>query len=215
MTALQGMTVVMVSCGGYHSACLTSDGRVMTWGYGAYGQLGLGLGTTAMSEPCEVAMLHGKEIGRVVCGQNHTLFLSRDGHVLVCGNNYFGQLGLPAGMDYVTPSQKNDDQFVPTPVPALENTVITQAACGETFSLFLTSQGELLAAGLLERDEDEFEKNREVSKLRSVPCPEPVLSITAGSRFALLLTTTSHVFLWKPAGHDNPCAVPFSCGHDF
>lgn len=77
----------------------------MTWGHGAYGQLGLGLGTTSMSEPCEVATLRGKEITRVVCGQNHTLFLSRDGHVLVCGNNYFGQLGLPAGMDYVTPSR--------------------------------------------------------------------------------------------------------------
>lgn len=99
-------------------------------------------------------------------------------------------------------------------MPALQNTVITQAACGETFSLFLTGKGELLVAGLLERDEDEFEKNREVSKLRVIPCPEPVLSITAGSRFALLLTTPSHVFLWKSAGHSGS-SVPFSCGHDF
>ena len=96
---------------------------------------------------------------------------------------------------------------MPTPIPALENTVVTQAACGETFSLFLTSENNLVVAGMLEYEEAEFEKNLDRTKPHVVPCPESVLSIAAGSRYALLLTTPTlanttetHVFLWKAAG---------------
>lgn len=93
--------MVAMSCGGYHSACVTSDGRVFTWGYGAYGQLGQGLDTTVLYEPREVSILRDKNIVSVVCGQSHTVFLSRDGQTYSCGNNYYGQLGLQQGVDYV------------------------------------------------------------------------------------------------------------------
>lgn len=108
VAALENTTVVLISCGGYHSACITSDGRVLTWGHGAYGQLGQGLETTTLNAPREVEAVRGKEIVDVICGQNHTLFLSREGRVLACGNNYFGQLGLSAGVDYVTLSLPSD-----------------------------------------------------------------------------------------------------------
>ena len=33
---MEGARVVMVAAGSYHSAASTSEGEVMTWGYGAY-----------------------------------------------------------------------------------------------------------------------------------------------------------------------------------
>lgn len=42
ITALSGLEVVAIACGGAHSACLTARGRVYTWGKGRYGRLGHG-----------------------------------------------------------------------------------------------------------------------------------------------------------------------------
>ena len=40
--ALAGERIVSVSIGGYHTACVTAGGDVLTWGRGTHGQLGLG-----------------------------------------------------------------------------------------------------------------------------------------------------------------------------
>lgn len=95
--------------------------------------------------------------------------------------------------------------------------MVTQAACGETFSLFLTSEGTLVVTGMLECEETEFEKNRDFVTPHAVPCPEPVIAIAAGSRYALLLTTPTptnttdtHVFLWKASGSADTPSVPLS-----
>jgi E3 ubiquitin-protein ligase HERC2 len=42
ITALSGLEVVAIACGGAHSACLTARGRIYTWGKGRYGRLGHG-----------------------------------------------------------------------------------------------------------------------------------------------------------------------------
>ena len=52
------MGVVQVSAGENHSAALTVDGRLLTWGRGKYGQLGLGDFYSKQS-PCNVKALAG------------------------------------------------------------------------------------------------------------------------------------------------------------
>lgn len=39
--ALQGKEITSVSCGGCHSAVLTSKGELYTWGWNHFGQLGM------------------------------------------------------------------------------------------------------------------------------------------------------------------------------
>jgi alpha-tubulin suppressor-like RCC1 family protein len=39
---LQGVTVARVACGWRHSAAVTDNGRVFSWGWSKYGQLGMG-----------------------------------------------------------------------------------------------------------------------------------------------------------------------------
>lgn len=42
IVSLHGFGIVQVDCGEYHSAALSVDGRVWTWGRGKHGQLGNG-----------------------------------------------------------------------------------------------------------------------------------------------------------------------------
>lgn len=47
IVALWMLGIVQISAGDNHSAALTADGRVLTWGRGKYGQLGTGSVETA------------------------------------------------------------------------------------------------------------------------------------------------------------------------
>lgn len=99
--SLKNTIILLIACGGSHSACLSSTGNVYTWGNGSYGQLGQGLDCEMIAEPRIVSKLKGKDIVSIVCGQNHTMFLSSSGLVYACGNGYYGQLGLTQRVDYV------------------------------------------------------------------------------------------------------------------
>ena len=88
--------VVMVSAKSHHSACVTRQGSVWTWGFGASGQLGIaGTYRRQESTPQRVYCTH---MGRspdimVSCGAHHTLVLTAAGQVWSCGSNRYGQIG--------------------------------------------------------------------------------------------------------------------------
>ncbi|XP_054996003.1 probable E3 ubiquitin-protein ligase HERC6 [Sorex araneus] len=67
--ALQELGVVFISCGGQHTAVLTQDGKVFTFGDNTYGQLGHG---SDRSGPRPVEGLGGP-VSQVDCGSKHTL----------------------------------------------------------------------------------------------------------------------------------------------
>lgn len=89
ITSLNHSRIVDVAAGQYHSAALTADGRIYTWGWGIHGQLGHG---TCDNEyyPRHVQM---KEVVvQISAGHAHTLILSEEGKVYGFGSNAFGQL---------------------------------------------------------------------------------------------------------------------------
>ena len=63
ITPLAAAGVVQVSCGEGHSAALLADGRLMVWGQGKYGQLGLG-NYLNVDSPQHVrgTSLHGRQV---------------------------------------------------------------------------------------------------------------------------------------------------------
>ena len=64
--------VTAVSAGGYHSLAVTSDGRVLAWGWNAAGQLGDG-STTNKSGPGWVHLPAGTRVTAVAAGGYHSL----------------------------------------------------------------------------------------------------------------------------------------------
>ncbi|XP_034043932.1 probable E3 ubiquitin-protein ligase HERC3 isoform X2 [Thalassophryne amazonica] len=90
---LRSQKVVYISCGDEHTAALTRDGGLFTFGDGSWGQLGHG-STNNELLPRRVQDLMGIEVSQIACGRHHTLaFVPSTGMVFSFGCNSHGQLG--------------------------------------------------------------------------------------------------------------------------
>ncbi|XP_078259608.1 putative E3 ubiquitin-protein ligase HERC3 isoform X3 [Rhinoraja longicauda] len=67
-------STIFISCGEEHTAVLTKDGFVLTFGAGAHGQLGHN-STRDEIKPRLVGGLFGKKVSQIACGSYHTLAL--------------------------------------------------------------------------------------------------------------------------------------------
>ncbi|CAN0487994.1 unnamed protein product, partial [Ectocarpus sp. 12 AP-2014] len=95
-----GALVIRAACGRDHSAIITNDGRIWTFGSGLHGQLGLGTVGETSSIPTVVDALMGvgtmrpdgsfTGIEAVACGAWHTAALSTTGDVYTWGWARFG-----------------------------------------------------------------------------------------------------------------------------
>ena len=125
-----------VSANGYHTACVTKDGELFTWGEGQYGKLGHG-DETNQRTPKRVDALVGVKAIQVSCGLCHTAFCTEDGKVYAFGRGEKGQLGHG---DW-------EDKSSPALVQALVGKHIIQVQCGGYHTMALTSSGYLFTWG--------------------------------------------------------------------
>jgi alpha-tubulin suppressor-like RCC1 family protein len=89
---------VAIDAGDDHTCAVTSQGRVMCWGYNEYGQLGDGT-KASRSIPVE-AQGFADGITAVAAGWGHTCILMDGGGVKCWGNNQNGQLGYGQDAEY-------------------------------------------------------------------------------------------------------------------
>ena len=90
--ALAGVVIRHVACGSYHTAAISVDGELYTWGGGMYGKLGHG-NETGQPKPLLVQSLRGMPIAQVSCGSRHTLALLETGVVYSWGDRDNGVCG--------------------------------------------------------------------------------------------------------------------------
>jgi hypothetical protein len=103
VTALLKQKIIKAAGGGMHSAAITEDGTLFTWGTTMYGRLGEGSpnGDTVFT-PTIVKSLQGRFVADVACGRSHTAVLVNEageapggGTVVYCfGDDEAGQLGV-------------------------------------------------------------------------------------------------------------------------
>ncbi|KAL7469560.1 hypothetical protein ACHAXS_009813 [Conticribra weissflogii] len=95
---LSNETFVDVAAGLFHSAAITTDGFLVTWGCGRFGQC-LYPGQNQEGNDSKKFSVgrwrtpDGSKLVQVVCGRRHTTILDELGRVWSLGDNKYGQLG--------------------------------------------------------------------------------------------------------------------------
>jgi alpha-tubulin suppressor-like RCC1 family protein len=131
--------VIAVAGGNQHSAALTGDGHVLTWGGNSNGQLGNGtfepsfVPTYVLNDYDDVFA----DVTDIASGANHLLLLTEENELFAWGKNENGQLADNSPASYNRPIRIN----------GLPSDRIIQIAAGDTHSMVLLDNGEIWSWG--------------------------------------------------------------------
>ncbi|KAM9398503.1 LOW QUALITY PROTEIN: putative E3 ubiquitin-protein ligase HERC6 [Salvelinus alpinus] len=162
------------------------------WGDGSSGQFGLNFEN--VSVPI-AGNIFSDKVTEIVCGEQHTLFLTVDGRILSCGRNSKGQLGR----------QRNINSKLPAPVEGLG--AVVSVACGQDHSVAVCASGQVYSWGA----GGEGQLGIALTTVSKVPRPRPVripsplpitvIQVACGNSHSLALTEGGQVFSWGLNSH--------------
>lgn len=187
--ALLGQRVTAAACGSAHSACVTSEGALFTWGRGRYGRLGHGTAEDA-SRPRRVHALVGWRVVQVACGSGdaQTLCLTDDGTVWAWGDGDYGKLGRGG----------SDGCRVPVRIEALADVGVCRVFCGSQFSAALTRSGSVFTWGkgdYFRLGHGNSEHVRRPKRVQALSASR-IVSLAVGSLHCLACSERGEVFAW-------------------
>jgi alpha-tubulin suppressor-like RCC1 family protein len=194
----------------------TTQSIPYAWGSDSFGQLGNGTTTPASAQspdndynaiPLDVGADEPPSVtyADIATGGLHTLAIGSDGNLYSWGANEFGQLGLGTSNtnDSDTPEMIPPDEFPSGTTFGQGATTVDQVAAGSSFSLALTSTGQLYSwgsnfSGQLGNGTTSSTGNP-TPALVSSPVGSPGLTYTqiaAGANFALALGSDGNIYAW-------------------
>ena len=183
--ALKDVVVVQVSSGARHSAAVTEDGVLYTWGSGTDGKLGHG--NTESAYTPKVLSAVSKAVW-VACASSHTLAIAEGGSkVYSWGGGSYGKLG----------HGNTNSQNTPRVIEALKSYQCMKVVAGSNYSAVLTSTGQILTMG----NSAACGAGTSEPK-RYTPAPvlglseEHIIDISGGDTMMLALTLRGEVYSW-------------------
>uniref|UniRef100_A0A8C1NKA8 HECT-type E3 ubiquitin transferase n=1 Tax=Cyprinus carpio TaxID=7962 RepID=A0A8C1NKA8_CYPCA len=182
---LLGKVVVCVSAGYRHSAAVTNDGELYTWGEGDFGRLGHS-DSHSRNVPTLVKDISG--VGQVACGSSHTIAVAQDGRIVWSfGGGDNGKLG----------HGDTNRVYRPKVIEALHGFIIRKVCAGSQSSLSLTSAGQVFAWGCgsclgCGSSETTSLRPRLIEELSITK----IIDISCGDSHCLALSHENEVFAW-------------------
>ncbi|XP_010025746.2 ultraviolet-B receptor UVR8 isoform X1 [Eucalyptus grandis] len=187
--AFQGIPVIMVAAGAEHTAAVTEAGELYGWGWGRYGNLGLGDRNDRLV-PEKVSPLHlnGEAMVVVACGWRHSISVSASGALYTFGWSKYGQLG----------HGNFEDHLVPHKLEALHGNFVSQISGGWRHTMALTHDGKLYGWGWNKFGQVGVGNNVDHCAPVQVKIPneQKVVQVSCGWRHTLAVTEQGNVFSW-------------------
>jgi alpha-tubulin suppressor-like RCC1 family protein len=99
--ALDGVCVLQVAAGSWHSIALTEFGDVYCWGTNECGQLGVisSVPTAIATLPTLISASDQLHFVQIACGSRHSMAITDQGHLWAWGWNKYGQCALPTSVE--------------------------------------------------------------------------------------------------------------------
>ncbi|XP_020272328.1 ultraviolet-B receptor UVR8, partial [Asparagus officinalis] len=141
--------ITQVSCGEYHTAALSENGEVYTWGLGSMGQLGHCSLQSCDKEliPRRVVSLEGIVVKDVACGGVHSCALTTKGALYAWGGGQAGQLGLGPQQGFFSCVSNASDALLRN-IPALViPSGVELVTCGHSHTLISMKDGRIYGWG--------------------------------------------------------------------
>lgn len=204
--------IKFINAGSFHSAAISINGNLYTWGIGSEGQLGhksnLNINSPRMVEFFE------ESAAFVSCGMFHTACIDEKGFLFTWGGNKNGQLGHG---DY-------EDRNFPLMVSFFKSYCVCNVNCGSNTTFVISEEGtvfsfgsnlngKLVGAGILENEL--LQSNTFPTPLESLisihnmgevnECLEGsrVYQIATSNQFCMALTNKGHLLTW--GNNNNGC----------
>jgi alpha-tubulin suppressor-like RCC1 family protein len=163
------IVVEQIACGQNHTVFLSCAGTAYTAGSNIRGQLGIGK-RSRMEGFSKVSGLEFKEVSQIACGQTHTVFLTYENQVYVCGSNSSGELGIDSG-DF-------EDRVTPTKLHHYQLDKVKMIACGGWNTVFVSTRNDIMVCGCNEEGQvgiKQLSNGPFHSKNGVVPLPQQLL----------------------------------------
>lgn len=183
--------VVKVAAGRNHSLALTTSGEVLTFGNNCYGQLGREV--VDREDYRESGYIHRIKlpdpITEIVCGQDHSLFLTDKGEVYSCGLGADGQTGLGT-YENVGPPEKITGELAGQKVVHVSGSADTVLAVTEDGNLFGWGNNEYFQFSMTT---SEAQVNQPIHLPLKIG---KILKASAGGSSCIVINENHEVFVW-------------------
>ncbi|CAM6066951.1 unnamed protein product [Sphagnum tenellum] len=185
--ALEGKAVKMLAAGAEHTAAVTESGKLYGWGWGQYGNLGLGNRCDQMV-PVEVVAVNREKIKMVACGWRHTITVAESGNLYTFGWSKYGQLGHGNFQDHLVPHQ----------VHALRNKKIRSIAGGWRHTVAVDEDGQMYGWGWNKFGQVGVNNTEDQNYPQIVKglADQRVTQVSCGWRHTVALTDRGNIYSW-------------------
>lgn len=166
-----------IVCSFFHTAALSEDGFVFTWGNNRFGQLGNGSDLLNTCSPFHVNQL--TNIKEISTGIFHTMAINNEGEVFGFGLAENGQLG-----------DSNGEKFFSEPliIDDFEGIPINKISCGMFHSSFLSNDGKLFTSG---SGEISYESNLSITDVYAFNSSNSEQKVVRNVNYENILKSTS------------------------
>lgn len=196
---LDGLSVSNVACGEWHTAIVSTLGKLFTLGDGTFGVLGHG-NLENVYQPKEVESLNGLCVKSVACGPWHTaaivdIMVDRlksnegpRGKLFTWGDGDKGKLG----------HANQERKLLPTCVAQVVDHDFIQVSCGRMLTVGLTNTGTVYTMGSAVHGQlgNPTATGKSIAVVQGKLKHEFVKEISSGSYHVAVLTSRGNVYTW-------------------